>query len=245
METFRKLCFGGFLLASAASLLVLPQFAASPAKQMPAMDHAAQADRRGHTRFPRQASAGRAAADDGAFSLHGHSNLQRLCPRRPHQESSLPAALLLSLRPQPGPRQLARLLRQSPRHGLRCLPEGGFLCVPADAPGQEPGANPRGNHARGLAKGRHHEIREELLAGAARSGKLASSSSYPVMAHREHAPETPATSFLRQHGVAFTEFLYDYVDHGGTAESARQLGVDEHAVVKTLVMQDQDSRCHC
>ena len=31
---------------------------------------------------------------------------------------------------------------------------------------------------------------------------------------------------------------YDYVDHGGTAESARQLGVDEHAVVKTLVMQD-------
>jgi Cys-tRNA(Pro) deacylase len=62
------------------------------------------------------------------------------------------------------------------------------------------------------------------------------------MAHREHAPETPATSFLRQHGVAFTEHLYDYVDHGGTAESARQLGVDEHAVVKTLVMQDQDAR---
>jgi Cys-tRNA(Pro) deacylase len=61
------------------------------------------------------------------------------------------------------------------------------------------------------------------------------------MAHREHAPETPATSFLRQHGVAFTEHLYDYVDHGGTAESARQLGVDEHAVVKTLVMQDQDA----
>ena len=46
---------------------------------------------------------------------------------------------------------------------------------------------------------------------------------------------------LRQHAVAFTEHIYDYVEHGGTAESARQLGVDEHAVVKTLVMQDQDA----
>src|SRR6185436_18369996 len=43
----------------------------------------------------------------------------------------------------------------------------------------------------------------------------------------------------RQHGVAYTEHVYDYVEHGGTAESARQLGVDEHAVVKTLVMQDE------
>ena len=51
--------------------------------------------------------------------------------------------------------------------------------------------------------------------------------------------ETPATQFLRRSGVAFTEHVYDYVDHGGTAESARQLGVDEHAVVKTLVMQDE------
>ena len=53
-----------------------------------------------------------------------------------------------------------------------------------------------------------------------------------------HVSETPATQFLRRHGVAFTEHVYDYVDHGGTAESAKQLGVDEHAVVKTLVMQD-------
>jgi Cys-tRNA(Pro) deacylase len=51
------------------------------------------------------------------------------------------------------------------------------------------------------------------------------------------AGETPATRMLREHGVAFTDHLYDYVEHGGTAESARQLGVDEHAVVKTLVMQ--------
>ena len=55
----------------------------------------------------------------------------------------------------------------------------------------------------------------------------------------KHVSETPATQFLRCAGIAFTEHPYDYVDHGGTAESARQLGVDEHMVVKTLVMQDE------
>lgn len=54
-----------------------------------------------------------------------------------------------------------------------------------------------------------------------------------------HVSETPATQWLRAHGIAFTEHVYEYVEHGGTAESARQLGVDEHAVVKTLVMQDE------
>jgi Cys-tRNA(Pro) deacylase len=58
----------------------------------------------------------------------------------------------------------------------------------------------------------------------------------------KHVSETPATQALRRAGVAFTEHPYDYVDHGGTAESARQLGVDEHAVVKTLVMQDDRAR---
>ena len=53
-----------------------------------------------------------------------------------------------------------------------------------------------------------------------------------------HVSETPATQMLRRAGVDFSEHPYDYVEHGGTAESARQLGVDEHAVVKTLVMQD-------
>ncbi len=57
-----------------------------------------------------------------------------------------------------------------------------------------------------------------------------------------HVSETPATQLLRQHGVAFTVHPYDYVEHGGSAESARQLGLDEHMVVKTLVMQDQDAR---
>jgi Cys-tRNA(Pro) deacylase len=54
-----------------------------------------------------------------------------------------------------------------------------------------------------------------------------------------HVSETPATQFLRQHGVSFTEHVYDYVEHGGTSESSRQLGVPEHQVVKTLVMQDE------
>lgn len=54
-----------------------------------------------------------------------------------------------------------------------------------------------------------------------------------------HVSETPATQVLRRAGAAFSEHPYDYVDHGGTAESARQLGVPEHEVVKTLVMQDE------
>jgi Cys-tRNA(Pro) deacylase len=54
-----------------------------------------------------------------------------------------------------------------------------------------------------------------------------------------HVSATPATDWLRANGVSFTEHPYDYVEHGGTAESAKQLGVDEHAVVKTLVMQDE------
>jgi Cys-tRNA(Pro) deacylase len=60
------------------------------------------------------------------------------------------------------------------------------------------------------------------------------------MAKKEkHVSETPATQWLKAQGVAFTEHVYDYVDHGGTAESSRQLGRPEHEVVKTLVMQDE------
>jgi Cys-tRNA(Pro) deacylase len=57
-----------------------------------------------------------------------------------------------------------------------------------------------------------------------------------------HVSETPATQALRRAGVTFTEHPYDYVEHGGTAESARQLGVPEHDVVKTLVMQDDKAQ---
>ena len=58
----------------------------------------------------------------------------------------------------------------------------------------------------------------------------------------KHVSETPATQWLRAHGVAYTEHPYDYVAHGGTAESAPQLGFDEHAVIKTLVMQDEKAQ---
>ena len=63
----------------------------------------------------------------------------------------------------------------------------------------------------------------------------------PAHASR-HVSETPATQWLRRQGVAFEGHPYDYVEHGGTAESARQLGVDEHVVIKTLVMQDEAAR---
>lgn len=53
------------------------------------------------------------------------------------------------------------------------------------------------------------------------------------------APSTPATRLLRERKLAYTEHLYRYQERGGTAVSARELGVDEHAVVKTLVMEDE------
>jgi Cys-tRNA(Pro) deacylase len=63
-----------------------------------------------------------------------------------------------------------------------------------------------------------------------------------MRARAGHVSATPATEALRSHGVPFTEHVYDYVDRGGTAESARQLGVPENEVVKTLVMQDDRAR---
>lgn len=62
------------------------------------------------------------------------------------------------------------------------------------------------------------------------------------MKPQAHAPETPATRFLRQHGVAHSSHPYEYEEHGGTRVSARELNVDEHAVVKTLVMEDESAR---
>jgi len=57
-----------------------------------------------------------------------------------------------------------------------------------------------------------------------------------------NAPETQATKFLRQHKVQFSDHLYTYEEHGGTSVSARELNVDEHAVVKTLVMEDESAK---
>jgi Cys-tRNA(Pro) deacylase len=55
---------------------------------------------------------------------------------------------------------------------------------------------------------------------------------------KEKYPVTPAVRLLRNRKVPFTEHLYAYEERGGTAVSARELGVDEHAVIKTLVMED-------
>ena len=54
--------------------------------------------------------------------------------------------------------------------------------------------------------------------------------------------QTPATQMLDANGVPYSEHEYQYVDHGGTAVSSESLGVPEHEVVKTLVMQDEDAK---
>jgi Cys-tRNA(Pro) deacylase len=50
---------------------------------------------------------------------------------------------------------------------------------------------------------------------------------------------TPGTAFLKAKGVSFSEHAYEYVEHGGTEVPAKALGVPEHAIVKTLVMEDE------
>lgn len=55
-------------------------------------------------------------------------------------------------------------------------------------------------------------------------------------------PITPAIRFLREKKVAFAPRLYDYVEKGGTAESAKQLGVNEHAVIKTIVLETNEKK---
>jgi Cys-tRNA(Pro) deacylase len=62
------------------------------------------------------------------------------------------------------------------------------------------------------------------------------------MAKSRHVSETPATAWLKVHGVAFTEHSYEYVEHGGAKHSAEVLGLDPFAVVKTLIMQDEKAR---
>lgn len=62
------------------------------------------------------------------------------------------------------------------------------------------------------------------------------------MAKKEHVSETQATQFLRKHQVSFSEHPYPYEEHGGTSVSARELGVDEHSVVKTLIMEDEAAK---
>ena len=59
------------------------------------------------------------------------------------------------------------------------------------------------------------------------------------MAKATRVSETPATAFLKAHGIAFTEHAYEYLEHGGAQHSAEVLGLDPFTVVKTLVMQDE------
>ena len=62
------------------------------------------------------------------------------------------------------------------------------------------------------------------------------------MAKKHHVSETPATAWLKAHGVDFSEHPYDYLEHGGAQHSAQVLGLDPFTVVKTLVMQDEAAR---
>lgn len=59
---------------------------------------------------------------------------------------------------------------------------------------------------------------------------------------RERMPVTNAIRVLREHAVRYTDHPYDYAPRGGTSVSARELGVDEHAVIKTLIMEDDRKR---
>ena len=62
------------------------------------------------------------------------------------------------------------------------------------------------------------------------------------MAKKERVSETPVTQLLKARGVVYTEHPYEYMEHGGALHSAEVLGWDPFAVVKTLVMQDQDGK---
>ena len=62
------------------------------------------------------------------------------------------------------------------------------------------------------------------------------------MSKAAHISETPATAFLKAHAVAFTEHPYEYEEKGGTAVSSAKLGVPEHQVIKTLVMEDDEKK---
>jgi Cys-tRNA(Pro) deacylase len=59
---------------------------------------------------------------------------------------------------------------------------------------------------------------------------------------KDRIPVTPAILFMKKQGVTFTLRPYRYEEHGGTKVSARELGVDEHLVVKTLVMEDDSGQ---
>lgn len=62
------------------------------------------------------------------------------------------------------------------------------------------------------------------------------------MSKSENTPETQATQFLKSHKIPFSSHLYAYEEHGGTSVSARELNVAEHAVIKTLIFEDENGK---
>ncbi len=62
------------------------------------------------------------------------------------------------------------------------------------------------------------------------------------MAKTDEYPITQAIRMLREQKVIFTAHLYDYVERGGTEHSAEMLGVDEHCVIKTIVLEDDQKQ---
>ena len=62
------------------------------------------------------------------------------------------------------------------------------------------------------------------------------------MAKEKHQSLTPATQWLKQHGITFEERSYDYEEHGGALQAAEACGIDPHHVVKTLIMEDEHAK---
>ena len=62
------------------------------------------------------------------------------------------------------------------------------------------------------------------------------------MSKSKHESATPATEWLKKHKVPYTEYSYEYVEHGGTAEITRVFGFDQHRVIKTLIMEDEHAK---
>jgi Cys-tRNA(Pro) deacylase len=60
------------------------------------------------------------------------------------------------------------------------------------------------------------------------------------MANPNKYPVTQGIRFLREAKVSYTEHLYEYEERGGTSVAARELGIDEHAAIKTLIMEDEN-----
>lgn len=60
--------------------------------------------------------------------------------------------------------------------------------------------------------------------------------------HAKHESATPATEWLKAHDAAFREYSYDYVEHGGTHKAAESLGLNEHATIKTLIMENEAAK---